>query len=59
MTQRYLSFTVNNSKIKTMTVFDCTKFDEDWVVGARLKEQPTDVTKYCLNCISINNEKEI
>lgn len=34
-------------------VFDYTQFSDDWIVGARLKEQPTDVTKYCLNCIKL------
>ena len=35
-------------------VFDYTQFSDDWIVGARLKEQPTDVTKYCLNCIKLS-----
>jgi len=34
-------------------VFDYTQFSDDWIVGARLKEQPIDVTKYCLNCINL------
>lgn len=34
-------------------VFDYTKFSEDWIVGARLNEQPTDVTEYCLNIINL------
>lgn len=35
-------------------VFDYTQFSDDWILGARLKEQPTDVTKYCLNCIKLS-----
>lgn len=35
-------------------VFDYTKFSENWIVGARLKEQPTDVTKYCLDHIKLS-----
>lgn len=35
-------------------VFDYTQFSDDWIVGARLKEQPTDVTKYCLDHIKLS-----
>ena len=35
-------------------IFDYAKFSEDWIIGARLKEQPTDVTEYCLNCIRLS-----
>lgn len=34
-------------------VFDYTQFSDDWILGARLKEQPTDVTKYCLDHIKL------
>ena len=37
-------------------VFDYTKFSKDWIVGARLKEQPTDVTDYCLNIIKLSKK---
>lgn len=37
-------------------VFDYTKFSEDWIVGARLKEQPTDVAEYCLKAIKLNEK---
>lgn len=39
-------------------VFDYTQFSDDWIVGARLKEQPTDVTKYCLNCIKLSKRQQ-
>lgn len=35
-------------------VFDYTQFSDDWIVGARLKEQPTDVTEYCLDHIKLS-----
>ena len=34
--------------------FDYTQFSDDWIFGARLKEQPTDVTKYCLDHIKLS-----
>lgn len=34
-------------------VFDYTQFSDDWIIGARLKEQPIDVTKYCLDHIKL------
>lgn len=40
-------------KTQRQPVFDYTKFSEDWIVGARLNEQPTDVTEYCLNIINL------
>lgn len=43
-------------KTQRQPVFDYTKFSEDWIVGARLREQPTDVTDYCLNIIKLNKE---
>ena len=43
-------------KTQRQPVFDYTKFSEDWIVGARLREQPTDVTDYCLNIIKLSKE---
>ena len=40
-------------KTQRQPVFDYTKFSEDWIVGVRLKEQPTDVTEYCLDIIKL------
>lgn len=41
-------------KTQREPVFDYTKFGDDWIVGARLKEQPTDVTEYCLDHIKLS-----
>ena len=41
-------------KTQRQPVFDYTKFSDDWIVGARLKEQPTDVTEYCLDHIKVS-----
>lgn len=44
----------NYAKEDREPVFDYTQFSDDWIVGARLKEQSTDVIKYYLNHIKLS-----